>query len=413
MLLHTNIIRQVPLFSTLPEEELAALAASLREVDFPAHTVLFEEGECGDRFYIIVEGGVAIFKAMGNGEERVFGIRGPGEFVGEMSLLNRDGRRTASVRVEKDARLLEMTRAEFDDLLHRQPTIAYEMLRVLSSRLGETNNKTIRDLTEKNRLLSEAYANLQAAQEQIIQKEVLDRELLRARKIQQSMLPRALPHLEGLELGAKMVPAQMVGGDFYDFIPLGPDTLGVAVGDVSGKGVPAALFMAMSRTILRSEARANAPPDQVLHQVNKQLLGLNDEGMFVTLLYGIFHGKSGEFTYCRAAHEYPLIWNGDGEVVKAKEDRGMPLGLFSMPFLEVQTIHLPAKSTLLIISDGITEAANEEGNFFGEEGIYAAVPACRRNSAQELCESLVQQLETYRGKAPQSDDITLVALRRI
>jgi len=187
--------------------------------------VLFREGEYGDRFYIVVEGQIAILKALDTPNERFLAIRGPGEFIGEMSLLNPDGLRTASVRLHSDARPLEMTRGDFDALLGREPTIAYEMLRVLSNRLRQAHNESIRELKEKNRRLAEAYANLKAAQQQIIQKEILERELLQAREIQESMLPRELPIFEGFDLGARMLPAHMVGGDFFDVIPLDSDNL--------------------------------------------------------------------------------------------------------------------------------------------------------------------------------------------
>jgi len=406
-----SIIRRVPLFSTLPDEELSALASSLHEHSYSAQTVLFEEGQPGDRFYIVVEGEIAIVKAKGTTNERLIGIRGPGEFVGEMSLLNPDGLRTASAVVYKDAKTLEMSRAEFDELLHRKPTIVYEMLHVLSNRLNEAHNKTIADLTEKNRRLSEAYENLKAAQEQIIQKEIMERELGRAREIQQSMLPRALPRLEGFDLGALMIPARAIGGDLYDIIRLDEDTLGIVIGDVSGKGVPAALFMALTQSMIRALARADRTPDEVLVRVNRHLHEMNAGGMFVTVFYGILHRKKREFVYVRAAHEYPLLWNQGGELIPIREDHGLPLGLFPMPILEKQTLALPPNSTLVLFTDGVTEAMDQAGEFFGLERLTASVPGCVDTSAQGLCHYLVEKLTDFHGDTPQSDDITVVVVK--
>src|SRR5262245_27273158 len=124
-------ISRVPLFSWLPPEELDALAATLQETTYPAGTILFHEGEYGDRFYMVLDGWIEIIKALGTDDERLISVRGAGEFVGEMSLLNGDGLRTASVRVRSAARALELTRDEFDRLLRRHPMMAYEMLRVL------------------------------------------------------------------------------------------------------------------------------------------------------------------------------------------------------------------------------------------------------------------------------------------
>src|SRR2546421_644278 len=134
----TALLKHVPLFVSLPPNELAELAASLHESRYPAGAVLFREGEHGDRFYIVLDGQIAIIKALGSDDERLLGLRGAGEFVGEMSLLSQDGLRTASVRVDGGARVLELTRADFDALLHRYPLLAYEMLRVLSTRLRES-----------------------------------------------------------------------------------------------------------------------------------------------------------------------------------------------------------------------------------------------------------------------------------
>src|SRR4051812_16362076 len=248
------LLKKVPLFGSLPASALANMAASLQETTYPAGAVLFREGDHGDRFYIVLDGHIAIVKALGSDDERLLGLRGAGEFVGEMSLLSQDGLRTASVRVETDARVLELTRADFDALLHRYPLLAYEMLRVLSIRLRESHDTAIRDLHEKNARLAQAYAELQAAQARIIEQETLERELRLARETQESMLPRELPRVAGFDIGARMVAARMVGGDFYDVFPLSPDRLGVVIGDVSGKGMPAALFMALVSNLLRAEA---------------------------------------------------------------------------------------------------------------------------------------------------------------
>lgn len=408
-----SIISQVPLFSTLPSAELDMLAAELREVDYPPDTVLFREGDRGDKFYIVVDGGIEILKAMDSANERLLAVRGTGEFIGEMSLLNRDGLRTASARTQGQTRVLEMSRANFDELLHQKPSIAYEMLRVLSSRLREAHNESIKELKEKNRKLTEAYANLKAAQEQIIEKEIMDRELMQARDIQVSMLPRVLPKIEGLDLGASMVPARMVGGDFFDAIPLGKDRIGLVVGDVSGKGVPAALFMALTRSLLRAESGPSISPEKALRRVNRHLLGMNANDMFVTILYGVLNRKTHKFVYVRAGHELPLVWSEEGQLTKPEIGRGQLMGIFPDPVLETQSLSLPPGSTLLIYTDGVTEARNEQEQFFGEEGLIAAVPDLLNKSAQEICDALVQILTDYHGEAPQADDITLITARSL
>jgi phosphoserine phosphatase RsbU/P len=252
MTLNEPIIARVPLFATLPSEELARLAATLRELAVAHNTVLFNEGEYGASFYIVLEGELEIIKSIGTESEFRLDTRGPGEFVGEMSLLNGDGLRTASVRARGPTRMLEMGRADFDTLLYRHPTLAYEMVRVLSMRLRDANNATIRDLHEKNQQLTEAYFELKAAQARIIEQETLERELQIARSIQENMLPRTLPNLAGFDFSARMVPARVVSGDFYDFIPLDEWRVGIVIADVCGKSLPAALLMALTRSLLRA-----------------------------------------------------------------------------------------------------------------------------------------------------------------
>jgi len=406
------LLKHVPLFVSLPPSALADMAVSLQENRYSAGTVLFREGDYGDRFYIVLDGEIAIVKALGSDDERLLGRRGAGEFVGEMSLLSRDGLRTASVRVEADARVLELTRADFDALLHRYPLLAYEMLRVLSVRLRESHDIAIRDLHEKNVRLTQAYADLQAAQARIIEQETLERELRLARETQESMLPRALPRLAGLDIGARMVAARMVGGDFYDVFPLGPDRLGVVIGDVSGKGMPAALFMALVSSLLRAEAlRGDTTPEQALRIVNRHLLSRDARSMFVTLLYGVLGRETREFAFVRAGHEMPLLLDAAGTLLTPEMGRGHALGLFLNPVLDIQAVQLPAGGTLLLYTDGVNEAMDAHGQLFGTERIVAAMRGARQASAQQLCDQIVQVVTEYRGLAAQADDITLVAVR--
>lgn len=408
----TALLKHVPLFVSLPPGELADMAASLQETRYSAGAVLFREGDYGDRFYIVLDGCIAIVKALGSDDERLLGRRGAGEFVGEMSLLSQDGLRTASVRVEAEARVLELTRADFNGLLHRYPLLAYEMLRVLSLRLRESHDAAIRDLHEKNARLAQAYADLQAAQARIIEQETLERELRLAREMQESMLPRALPHLGGFDIGARMIAAHMVGGDFYDAFPLGPNRLGVVIGDVSGKGMPAALFMALVSSLLRAEAqRSDTTPEQALRIVNRHLLSRDAHSMFVTVLYGVLCRETREFAFVRAGHEMPLLVAADGALLTPEMGRGHVLGLFPNPVLDMQTVQLPPGGTLLLYTDGVNEAMDAHSQLFGSERIAAIVRGARTASAQQLCDQLVQAVTAYRGLAAQADDITLVAMR--
>ena len=403
-------LRQVPLFAELPDAELARIAVQQLE-RFPAGTLIFREGDVGERFYVVLEGQIAIIKAIETEDERWVGTRGPGEFVGEMSLINQDGLRTASVRVVEDARLLVLTRADFDTLMHRHPALAFTMLSVLSMRLRSSQDAALLELHEKNQRLSQAYAELKAAQARIIEQETLARELQLAREIQRNMLPTQLPRLPGLDLGACMIPARSVGGDFYDVLVLDDDQIGLVIGDVSGKGVPAALFMALTCSLLRAESRRGTTPEAALQAVNRQLLTYPTHSMFVTVLYAILRRSTGEFAYVRAGHELPLLLAADGADCSPQRRPGQPLGLFDNCLLDIQSLVLPAGGTLLLYTDGLNEAMTAEYEQFGREGVLATACAALDTSAQALCDQLVAAANAHSAGMPQHDDITLLALR--
>src|SRR5437016_800874 len=409
--MNEQILKQLPLFASLPASEVKYLAEILHLRELSAGTVFIQESEIADHFFILLEGRIEVVKALGTANERVLGVDEAGSFIGEMGLINPGSRRTASVRARTPARVLEMTRADFDALLHRQPGLVYEMMRVLSLRLEQQHNRTIRDLQEKNLQLTQAYEQLKAAQAHLIEKEKLERELEVARGIQQSMVPRNLPHLPGFDFGARMMPARAVGGDFFDFIPLSESTLGIVIGDVSGKGVPAALFMALTSNLLRAVAwRASSVSDALRH-VHQQLLGINDAGMFVTLLYGVLNAATREFHYARAGHELPLLYDARGELVALSFTDGQPLGAMDEILLDEQTVVLPSGSTVLLYTDGVTDVLDSQDNPFGLERLHQALLTQRSAPAQVLCETLLEMISAHRAATPQYDDITLVAVQ--
>lgn len=402
----------IPLFSSLPEAEISHLATTLSEVNIPAGRVVFHEGHSDDRFYVLLKGQVEVVKALGRSEERILGIRQEGNLLGEMSLFSRDGCHTASVRALTPLLLLQVTRAELDALLHRQPQLAYEIIRLLSQRLEESENITILDLKEKNKRLKQAYNQLKDAQEQIIEKEKLEKELEITRNIQQSILPETLPVVDGYDFGALMVPARYVGGDFYTFFRLADDRLGIVVGDVSDKGVPAALFMALSYSLVRAEAVRSRSPVQALKKVNEHLLQMNSSCMFVTLVYGILDPVSGEFHFARSAHPAPLLMDGKGKPQPITTSMAQPLGLFDEPPIDDQVIQIKPGGTLVLFSDGINETVDARGVEFGTDNIARVARMDLSVRAQDLCVNLRKAVQEHGGSLPQQDDFTTVVIKR-
>jgi len=410
--MNTAVLGQVPLFATLPRGEIDLLARTLPQLAAEPGQLLFYEGEHGDCFYVVLTGEVEIVKALATVDERVLGIRGPGEFVGEMSLISQDERRTASVRVRAAADLLTISRSAFDELVRRQPSLAYQMARVLGARLRESDDATIRDLQEKNRHLLQAYRELEAAQAQLVEKETLERELQVAREMQESMLPQTLPRLAGFDFGAVMVAARAVGGDFFDIFPIDATRMGVVVGDVSGKGVPAALFMALTRSLVYAEATRGGSPRETLQHVNQHLLHMNAAGMFVTVLYGILDGQTGHFPYGRAGHELPLLIDAAGQLHALPHGNGHPLGLLPELAVDEQTLLIEPGGTLLVYTDGVTDALDPAGAFFGLERLCAKFGTMPKAAGQAICDALRAEINAHQGTALQFDDVTLVALHR-
>lgn len=407
------LIARLPLFASLPHAELLALSGSLRHISLKAREILFHEGQTGEHCYVVIAGQIELIKSVEADEERLLAVRDPGELFGEMSLINSDKVRTASARARMPSVLLEIPRADFDDLLCRHSAFAYTVMGMLSERLREAGNATVRELQAKNRLLLQAYQDLRAAQDQLIEKERLEHEISMAREIQERTLPRSLPKPEGFDLGARLKPARRISGDFFDFIPMGDHSLGVVVADVCGKGVPAALVMALTRSLLRAEAMRVTSPAAVLQSVNRHLLEMGDSGMFVTLVYGVLDLRSRRFVYVRAGHEAPILIDANHVVSTPPRLLGLPLGLMPDPVYLEQSIDLLPGSTLLIYTDGLTEAMDSRGGFFGSKLLHAILSIGGNEPAQALCDRLIDTVQAYHGSAPQDDDLTIAAVRAL
>jgi sigma-B regulation protein RsbU (phosphoserine phosphatase) len=306
-----------------------------------------------------------------------------------------------------------MGRAQLLDLLHQHPQLANTMVNVLSQRLDNTNISTFRDLTEKNRQLQKAYDELKAAQEQLIEKERLERELKVAAEIQMSILPDTLPIVEGFDFGGRILPARQVGGDFYDFFALDHHKIGVLIGDVADKGVPSAIFMARAHALIIAEADSVISPGDVLRRVNRHITRLEKSTQFVTALYGVLDINSGEFVYARAGHEPPLILTPQGEVHRLPYKPGMALGLWENIALDEYSIHLPRDSMLVMFTDGMTDCRDPQGKPYGLERIKQTMDGLRNMTAQDGCDQLFDSLMLYQSGAKQDDDVTLVAIHAL
>jgi serine phosphatase RsbU (regulator of sigma subunit)/CRP-like cAMP-binding protein len=293
-----------------------------------------------------------------------------------------------------------------------QAAIAIENVKLFNE-IREKSHKLeaqARELAEWNATLETRVAHQVA---QLAQLSKLEHELVLASEIQQSMLPRSIPRLDGYEFCARMIPAKSVGGDFFDFVPLGSDALAIAVGDVSDKGVPAALFMAMVRSLLRAEAHPGHSPAEVLRRVNRHLMDMNDKEMFVTVIFGILNRTTREFVYARAGHEPPLVSDGQGSIQRLPRSNGQPLGIFADIALDEQTLQLPPHRMMLLYSDGIPDATNRQDERFGLQRMLRAIGHPLPSSAPMVCQGLIQAVTAYQGDSPQQDDMTVIVVRSL
>jgi sigma-B regulation protein RsbU (phosphoserine phosphatase) len=407
-----ELLSSIPLFASLPRQEIEHLAANLQTRHFPAGAIILHEGRSSQSCFIVEEGRVEIIKSLGTSDERILAVRETGTLLGEMSLFIQSKEHTASVRALTPLTMLEITQKEFDALLHRQPGIVYEIARLMSQRLNESEDLTILDLREKNRQLTQAYEELKAAHEQIVEKELLEKELQIARRIQQSILPQVIPQYETLQCCALMVPARAVGGDFYDFIPFEDGLVGVVVGDVSDKGVPAALFMGLTYSLVRAEASQGISPGETLRRVNRHLLDINVTNMFVTLVYGILNTRTGIFNYARAGQPPPYLIAADGKCLHVQYELGQALGLFDDPVLDERSIELPPGGCLLLFSDGLTEAMDQAGDYFDLDSLCTILQGYKPNSPSDICAGIWQTVQTFVEGVHQSDDFTIAVLQR-
>src|SRR5215207_11762528 len=405
-----NLLGRIPLFSDLPPEELDRLMSALDVVNLKSGDILFREGDLGEHLYVMVRGELEINMASNTDNELILNILKEGEYLGEMSLIMPGGRRSAGARARGDVVLLSMSRGQFQDLLQRHPELANAMVKVLSQRLDNTNVATFRDLTEKNRQLQEAFDELKAAQELLIEKERLERELKVAADIQMSILPDVLPAHPRYYFGGRILPARQVGGDFYDVFKLNDSKLGVLIGDVADKGVPSAIFMARAHALIIAEADNGTSPGEVMLMVNKHITRLEKSTQFVTALYGVLDTTTREFSYARAGHEPPLLLEADGAVKRLPHKPGMALGLWENIALDEYSFIMPQGSLLMMFTDGMTDCRNPEGEPFGLERVKATMSGLQNISAQSGCDRLLESLMNYQEGSKQDDDVTLLAV---
>jgi sigma-B regulation protein RsbU (phosphoserine phosphatase) len=248
------------------------------------------------------------------------------------------------------------------------------------------------------------------------EKKRLDHDLEIARDIQRILLPAEAPAINGFEISGINVPARQVSGDYFDYIKIDDERLGVAIADVSGKGVPASLIMAICRSVLRSQASQNSSPSDVLKKVNRQLYPDIKEDMFISMAYLVLdHARNG-VTLSRAGHDAPLLYKRETQTVTPLKPPGLVLGIDSGSVFDRMTndfnVPLERGDVLVLYTDGVTEALDAEGLEFGIDRTIQSVRASAVDGASAIVTRVIEDVRNFSGAQPQNDDITLIAIRK-
>jgi sigma-B regulation protein RsbU (phosphoserine phosphatase) len=423
-----RVLGSLPIFARLDPGSLAAIAEHGAIADFAAGTTIMQQGQLSTFADVILDGEVDVFVDTPVGQVRVATV-GPHHIIGELGAIATMPR-SATVVARNALSVLRIERDSLMSLTADHPAIAVAIVADLGRRLygmnrslayltyaanalgrDEYNPEVLAELTRQPGELAEfarAFANMAAELE--AKKRRRD-EMHAAAEIQQSILPRPLLR-EGpfalIDLHAEMHPAREIGGDFYDFFPIGGERLALTVADVSGKGIPAALFMAVSRTVLRSVEG----PDELavrIERANRLLSAENAAAMFVTVFHGVLEVKTGRLRYCNAGHNPPYLLRADGGMERLPAT-GIPLGVDGdMPYRVAETELRPGDA-LFVYSDGITEAFNLAYEEFGTGRLEAALAEMHGRSAAALVGNALAATGEFAAGAEQSDDITALAL---
>jgi len=248
------------------------------------------------------------------------------------------------------------------------------------------------------------------------EKKRLDHDLEIARDIQRILLPSEAPVITGFEISGINIPARQVSGDYFDYIKVDEERLGVAIADVSGKGVPASIIMAICRSVLRSQATGNTSPADVLKKVNRQIYPDIKEDMFISMAYVILDHVRGAVTLSRAGHDAPIFFDHETRTTTPIKPPGMVVGIDSGSVFDRITgdfaLTLKRDDCLLLYTDGVTEALDVNGDEFGPERMIECVRASAPEGAPAMITRLIDELRSFVGAQPQNDDITLIAIRK-
>jgi serine phosphatase RsbU (regulator of sigma subunit)/anti-sigma regulatory factor (Ser/Thr protein kinase) len=340
---------------------------------------LFKAGDKADRMYYIATGAILL--------PEIKKVVKQGEVIGEMGIFSPFKERTASAVCEEDVEAYTMGKDEVINFFGKDPAMAIDLIQLSIKRFIE---------------------NLKA---ETAARERIESELRIAQEIQASMLPNVFPQRDEFEIFAMMDPAKEVGGDFYDFFFVDDKRLCFVIGDVSGKGVPAALFMAISKTLIKTEAKQGMSTDEILSVVNSILAQDNQTCLFVTVFCAILNIETGEVEFSNGGHNPPLVCDSTGCYNFMKMACGFVIGVMDKIRCENERLFLKPGDTIFLYTDGVTEAMDPEKKQFSEERLRATLIKFKDRNIKDIIQAMRQEVSAFARGEQQSDDITMLALR--
>lgn len=384
---------QHQLFSGLPVSALQELLAQCPVIILHKGEILLSPGTTNHHLYLLLTGHLLVYLDTIDSPTS-FHIQ-PGEFIGEMSIIE-ERKTSAYVVAHQPSRLIAIHQEQFWGKVGCYPEAMRSMLKMFSERMRKQNEVTRR------------------VSEQQLKYELLQRELAAAGNIQANILPQEFPLFPDhpqVDVFALMEPARQVGGDFYDAAALDDEHIYVAVGDVSGKGLPAAMFMVRAITLLRLMLSKKKRFATVLARMNEMLCENNKDFTFLTLMVAMLNVKTGVLHLVNGGHHAPLLATGERPFTSLPVPKGALLGISETVVYHVAEYQLHPGDTLFLYTDGVTECENEQQHFFSEGRMQAVLnTAVPPHTPQNLIVQLRQAVKDFAQNTPQSDDITMLAL---
>ena len=425
-----DAVRATSAFSRLSDADLSFLIESSEFLVFQAEAILLAQGQASECAFLVLDGEVLVTADNARGVIPISVLKAPC-IVGELGALAQL-QRTATVRARTYVRALRIDRDALLKVAQATPSLLIDVIGRMGERMRRFNGAVglytdALNALERHELdpalleelrnpipdLADFGETFGRMAEQIILRRQRDDEMASAAIIQRALLPNAPEFAaeSGLDVSASMFPARDVGGDFFDLIRLADGRVAIGVGDVCGKGVPAALFMGITKTLIRINL-LDAPdlPGAIL-KANAHLASINAGGLFATLVYAAYDPLSGKVEHCSCGHLPMLLRRADGEI-ETLPSGGLPVGLFDDPRLASRRACLRQGDMIFLYTDGVTEAEDPENNQFGERRLLDLMAEAGGMKAVHWIARVNAAVREFSKGAPQFDDVTCLALRR-